>query len=62
MAKTPELISSREACQILGIGRSTLTYWMLTDRIAPVQTIPGPNTKAVAFLFDRADVERLVAA
>jgi predicted site-specific integrase-resolvase len=62
MAKTPDLISSREACEILAIGRSTLTYWMLTGRIAPAQTIPGPNTKAVTHLFDRADVERLKAA
>lgn len=62
MANTPDLISSREACEILGIARSTLTYWMLTDRIKPAQTIPGPSTKAVTHLFSRREVEKLVAA
>ena len=62
MAKQTDLIGSREACEILGIGRSTLTYWMLTGRITPAQTIPGPSTKAVSHLFDRSEVERLVAA
>ena len=52
------LMSSREACQALGIKRSTLTYWMLTGRIAPAQTIPGPN-RAASYLFDRVEVERL---
>lgn len=60
MTKAPELIGSSEACQILGIGRSTLTYWMLTGRISPTQTISGPNSsKAAAHLFAREDVEEL---
>jgi hypothetical protein len=62
VANQTELISSREACEILGIARSTLTYWMLTGRIEPVQTIPGPGTKAVSHLFDRQTVEQLARA
>lgn len=61
MRTTPrDLIGAREACQIIGISRSTLTYWMLTGRLEPAQTIDGPD-RAVAHLFDRAAVERLAA-
>lgn len=59
MATTPNLVGSREACKRLGIARSTLTYWMLTDRIAPAQVIPGPSERASSYLFDPADIERL---
>jgi len=59
MANT-NLMSSREACEALGIKRSTLTYWMLTGRISPAQTIPGPN-RAASHLFSADDVERLSA-
>ena len=56
----PDLIGAREACRIIGISRSTLTYWMLTGRIQPAQTIDGPD-RAVAHLFDRGAVERVAA-
>lgn len=52
-----ELIGAREACQVAGISRSTLTYWMLTGRLRPAQTIPGPSGRASSHLFARADVE-----
>ena len=56
------LIGSREACERLGIARSTLNYWMLQGRIKPAQTIPGPNSKVATYLWDVSDVERLIAA
>lgn len=53
-----ELIGAREACQVAGISRSTLTYWMLTDRLTPAQAIPGPSGRVASYLFRRADVEK----
>lgn len=61
VTKSAELIGAQEACQIVGIKRSTLTYWMLTGRLTPTQTINGIGSRAVAHLFDRAEVERLAA-
>ena len=54
-------IGSREVCERLGIARSTLNYWMLQGKIAPAQTIPGPTAKAATYLWDVADVDRLLA-
>ena len=59
MATTPALISGREACETLGIGRSTLTYWMLTGRLTPAQTVGSEGRRAALHLFDRREVERL---
>ena len=49
-----DLIGAREACEIAGISRSTLTYWMLTGRLTPVHRLPGATG---ALLFLRAEVE-----
>jgi predicted site-specific integrase-resolvase len=57
-----KLIGSREACERLGISRSTLNYWMLKGRIIPAQTIAGDNGVVATYLWDVADVERLLAA
>ena len=57
----PVLIGAKEACELIGIKRSTLTYWMLKGRVTPVQTIGGGTSKVAAYLFDRAEVERLAA-
>lgn len=54
----PDLIGSAEACQILGINRSTLTRWVATDRITYWVKLPGETG---AMLFDRAVVETLAA-
>lgn len=49
-----------EACELLGVTRSTLARWEFADRIAPVY---GRRTHsgAGASVFLRADVERLAA-
>jgi len=57
--KTPALISSAQACQALGISRSTLTYWILTGRLTPAQTLEAPSGRNTQYLFDPADVDRL---
>lgn len=58
-----ELWTATQVCDSLGIARSTLTYWMLTKRIIPAQTIKADPTtdRATLHLFARADVERLAA-
>lgn len=54
---SPDLIGSAEACEILGIDRSTLSRWVASDRLTYWVQLPGPNG---AFLFDRKVVEALL--
>ena len=57
MPKTPDLVGSAEACRILELlARSTLTRWAEDGTLTPIGKLPGKNG---AFLFNRADVERL---
>lgn len=53
MPKPPELIGSAEACEVLGIDRSTLSRWV-KDGLDYRVRLPGRNG---AFLFDRAVIE-----
>jgi excisionase family DNA binding protein len=50
------LIGSAEACEILGIDRSTLTRWVDKGRILPVHKNPGQTG---SYIFQRTEVERL---
>ena len=60
MHHTTDLIGSAEACRILGdISRSTLTRWVDAGRITPAAR--ASETPNGAFLFTRAEVERLLA-
>ena len=57
--KVTGLAGSAEACRILGdISRSTLTRWVESGQITPVHKLPHENG---AFLFARAEVERVAA-
>lgn len=49
---------SREVCERLTIDRSTLTRWVAAGRIEPAMKLDGIRG---AYLFNRADVERLAA-
>ena len=49
------LIGSADACDILGIDRSTLIRWVQLGKITPVQRLPGQTG---AFLFARGDVDK----
>ena len=61
MPKTPPTyIGSAEACRILKIDRSTLSRWVAAGRV-PLAMRVGDKSNA-ALVFDRAEVERLVAA
>ena len=61
--RTPAaLIGSSEACRILGIPRSTLTYWQLTGRLVPAQSLESGTGRTSQYLWNRADVEALAVS
>jgi predicted site-specific integrase-resolvase len=62
MTTTAALIGSSEVCRILGISRSTLTYWMLTGRIVPAQSLESGSGRTSQHLWARSDVEALAGA
>lgn len=54
-----DLVSTREALEILGYtDPSTISRYVGYGKLSPVYKLPG---KTGAFLFNRADVERLAA-
>lgn len=54
-ATTRQPITTAEACEQIGIDKSTLSRWVQLGRIDYVQKLPGRNG---AFLFDPVEVER----
>ena len=52
---TPNYIGSVEACERIGIDRSTLTRWVQLGRITYAQKMPGPRG---VYLFTEEEVER----
>lgn len=56
MPKQSGLIGSAEACRILEIHPATLLRWIENDKLTPAHKLPAKNG---AYLFNRADVERL---
>lgn len=52
------LLRSSEVCEALNIDRSTLSRWVAAGRIQPAMKLDGLRG---AFLFDRAEVERVKA-
>jgi len=56
MPKVENWISSSDAADALGIDRSTLALWAREGKIAPLMKLPGIRG---AYVFDRAEVERL---
>lgn len=58
MANTNDLISSIEAAELLGVGRSTLTRWVQSGRLTEAMKLPGDTG---ARLFRRSDVEALLS-
>ena len=55
---TGELVPSVEACDILGIDRSTLSRWAKDGKIRPALKLGGLRGP---MWFTRADVEALAA-
>ncbi len=58
MPQQLEMLTTAQACQVLGIERTTLTRWVAAGRIKPAHKLPSRNG---AFLFHRDDVKALVA-
>lgn len=58
MAQTPRLLSTVEACERIGIDRSTLSRWIKFGEAEPAMRLPG---KTGAYLFTVAEVDRLAA-
>ena len=56
MSAVPDLIGSAEACRILHIHAATLTRWVKAGKITPAHKLPTSNG---AYLFNRADIQRL---
>jgi predicted site-specific integrase-resolvase len=56
MAQTPTFVGSAEACEAIGIDRSTLSRWIKDGTAAPAMRLPG---KTGAYLFTPAEINRL---
>ena len=54
-----EPLTSAQVCDELGIDRSTLSRWVVAGRIEPATKLPGLRG---AYLFERAEVERVKVA
>jgi predicted site-specific integrase-resolvase len=54
-----ELVGSAEACEAIGVDRSTLIRWVRSGKATAVQRLPGQTG---VYLFEPAEVERLAAA
>lgn len=53
------LIGSSESCRILNVHPATLSRWVGSGTLTPAHKLPGKNG---AYLFNRADIEKLAAA
>lgn len=53
---TTPYLSSAQACQRLGIDRSTLTRWVEAGKLKPVVKLRGIRG---AYVFDAADIDQL---
>lgn len=56
---TAEMLSTAQACALLGVDRSTLTRWVKAGRIQPAVKLPTSNG---AYLFNASDVDSLLKA
>ena len=55
---TPDLVGTAEVCRLLRINQATVGRMAADGRLKPVHKLPGKNG---AYLFARADVDRLIA-
>ncbi|PZQ53185.1 MAG: hypothetical protein DI570_24250 [Phenylobacterium zucineum] len=57
--RSPQLLTSAEACDQLGIDRSTLSRWAAAGRIEYQLKLPG---KRGAYLFTQAQIDAAQSA
>lgn len=60
MANQPPepFIGSAEVCRLLRINQATVGRWVEAQKLVPIHKLPGKNG---AYLFSRADVDKLAA-
>lgn len=56
-AATPDLVSTSQVAEVLGVGASTVSRMVTAGRLEPAYRAPGIRG---AFFFRRADVDALV--
>ncbi len=56
MPTPPDYLATVEACERIGIDRSTLSRWIKDGTAVPAMRLPG---KTGAYLFTPAEVDRL---
>ena len=54
-----DLLTKREAAELLGVAPSTVNRMVQNGRITPARTIPGDRRPVHMYLFNRSAVERL---
>lgn len=54
--KASDIVGAAEACDLLGIDRSTIARWVQLGKLKPAHKLPGLRG---AFLFHRRDIEAL---
>jgi len=59
MAQTPSLLGTKDACQRIGIDRSTLSRWIKDGTAVPAMRVS--DTATGAYLFSEDEVDRLRA-
>jgi excisionase family DNA binding protein len=53
-----DIISTREACEFLGVDRSTLIRWVDAGKVTPLRKFPGYTG---GYIFYRAEIRRVAA-
>lgn len=56
---TPTYLTTVEACERIGIDRSTLSRWIKFGTATPAMQLPTKKGKVGAYLFTPKEVERL---
>lgn len=53
-----DLVGTAEVCRLLEVNPATVGRWAASKKLPPAHKLPGKNG---AYLFHRADVEKLAA-
>lgn len=52
----PDLLSTTQAAEVIGIERSTISRWVQQGLMKPTLKLPGQQG---AFVFDASEIERV---
>lgn len=59
MSDAADLLTTAQVADLLGVTVATVNRWALLGKATPVRKLPGPTG---AYLYERAEVDALVAA